>query len=799
MIKNIQLYIVVFGLVLSSNLFAFKADTHVWIAQEVINDVQDGVLSFELGEKVVDIPVSNDVVEAITLYPDYYRMGSVGPDALPDIITGQSVIHPGVQGVGGWKTDDWLEWLAQWSSTAEETAFTYGFLGHAAADVFSHTYVNTYAGDHFDLYDGEDDVETRHIALESYISSKTPPIADVNGNQLGEASALISTPSEFIADFLIFNDDVSTQYSFASLYHFYYVHELRKKIQTLLDGVIIEIEKELIKAVGESFGIDLNDAQVEEIYSLQTGIKAQINENLEMLQELHLRYFDQIENLVDLQSAFASAANGISSYTVLQSEITSLSGEIEEAQALLSSIDKILSKIDGRECTGGWEKACIVCSAVCGGWSPIIVYYDNPAWIEQNTLLQELIEERSELVEELASVKADVETAISKINEGRVNALNTIDSTFLLMVDLVQIYGGSSNPIRGHLENWRNDIYLGMVAYVDANTLAIKNAMQNEDVLEPFNNWLDCWGRAITTSLPYPVNDVLCKATSEFDNVKAKLEEVRDKLSQLNPAYELLNDLEKKLTEEIENLAVNFSLEIVEMISGIELEDLISAYDEKVSSDQLNNYFATQSGTKKLINIPDIASRVDAEMSLNDGCFDKTKYFVVRNAIVLAKLALLNENGLNALALAAGLNSGTIYGVELYGHTGTAGDTNVLFDAIRSIDGNHQWMPVAPPAVRSDGVDELWPEYRQYGYSVNDDGNSGFRLWQDRGARQKLFLKLFKGPLAPGLEYPNMISMSKVLSADYPYRSCSANPYPISTADQTCIAMWLIPILSILQ
>jgi hypothetical protein len=792
------LYLLALGLVLSSSAFAFKVDTHVWIAQEVLNDAQDGAISFELGEKIVDVALTSEVVDALTAYPDYYRMGNIGPDAMPDIITGQSAIHPGVPGVGGWKTDDWLEWIMQRSKSAKEKAFAFGFLGHAAADVFAHTYVNTYAGDHFDLFDDEQDVEIRHIALEGYISNKTPLIADANGNLLGEAHNLVTTPSEFIADTLIFNDDVSAQYSRASLYHFSYVHELREKIQSLLNGVIFDIEKQLIKEIGNSLGINLSDDQVEEIYSLQASIKAQISNNLEQLDELHQEYFDQISNLADLQADLASAFHGISTYTFLQSQIASMDDEIQDARNLLTGIEPTLSRVDGQECSGGWARACIICSAVCGGWSPVILYYDNPTWLQQDTLLQTLIVERSALVDELASVEADVEMTIGEINSGRVNALNTIDSTFSIMVDLAQIYGGTSNPVRGHLENWKDDIYLGMVAYVDANALAIKNAMRNEDVLSPYSDWLDCWGRAIATSLPSPINGGICKATSELDNALSKLREIKGELSQLHPVYSQINDLEERLMGEIKSLTTDISYEIAEKIAGIELEDLMKAFNEQVTPTQLNDHFSFHSGAKKLIDIPDISSRVDAEMSIKDGYFDKAKYSVVRNAIVLAKLALLNEDGLNALALAAGLDSGTVYGANLYGFTGTLGDTNILFDAISSIDGNHQWMPVAPPAPRTDAIDAMWPEFREYGYSSENDENAGFRLWQDPDARKKLFLQLFKGPLAPGLEYPNMIAMPKVLPAEYPYRSCSANPYPLDLADQACIAAWLIPVISIL-
>ncbi|MFC6755314.1 hypothetical protein, partial [Halorubrum tibetense] len=66
-------------------------------------------------------------------------------------------------------------------------AYVYGYLGHAASDVFAHTYVNQYAGDAFDLWD-ETRVERRHMALEGYISSKLPPLRNHQGDAIGTAA-----------------------------------------------------------------------------------------------------------------------------------------------------------------------------------------------------------------------------------------------------------------------------------------------------------------------------------------------------------------------------------------------------------------------------------------------------------------------------------------------------------------------------------------------------------------------------------------------------------------------------------
>jgi hypothetical protein len=106
-------------------------------------------------------------------------VGNIGPDALPDIVAGQTLVHPGL--ASGRKTNDWLRFLLTKSrGNALGTVFTYGYLGHAAAEVFAHTYVNQYAGDVFELAD-EQLVEQRHVALESFIARFDAPLQDGSG------------------------------------------------------------------------------------------------------------------------------------------------------------------------------------------------------------------------------------------------------------------------------------------------------------------------------------------------------------------------------------------------------------------------------------------------------------------------------------------------------------------------------------------------------------------------------------------------------------------------------------------
>ena len=111
---------------------AFKVSTHVWIGQQVINDLEDdGQLSIELDGKTIYLPVDPVIKTAILNHKSDFLMGNIGPDAAPDVVVGQSLVHPGTE--GGWKTNDWLEYLLEGAGDSDlGKAFTYGYLGHAA-------------------------------------------------------------------------------------------------------------------------------------------------------------------------------------------------------------------------------------------------------------------------------------------------------------------------------------------------------------------------------------------------------------------------------------------------------------------------------------------------------------------------------------------------------------------------------------------------------------------------------------------------------------------------------------------
>lgn len=160
---------------------AFKPYTHISSAQPALADVRDD------GKVTIDgreYDVRDEVVAALDAWPSYYQAGVIGPDGFPDLTFGQSQIHPE-------QTGKWLRYLLTeaWAAqtdpaySADERgqilAFTYGFLTHAAGDMWAHTFVNDFAHGIFpavgEIVTDVDKAEIalRHTIVEGYIGDAT--------------------------------------------------------------------------------------------------------------------------------------------------------------------------------------------------------------------------------------------------------------------------------------------------------------------------------------------------------------------------------------------------------------------------------------------------------------------------------------------------------------------------------------------------------------------------------------------------------------------------------------------------
>ena len=163
-----------------------KSKTHILMANLILEDLKKGKLNLN---QIGSYAVPKEIRQAIINNPEYFRAGSIGPDFLPDMIVGQTVIHPENSG-------EWLEYLFQAvldlspqdTKREEIIAFYCGVMMHYAGDLYGHDYVNGWAKGWFpsinDILDPTNTenakIVIRHILVEAYMDQKVSADEDLS-------------------------------------------------------------------------------------------------------------------------------------------------------------------------------------------------------------------------------------------------------------------------------------------------------------------------------------------------------------------------------------------------------------------------------------------------------------------------------------------------------------------------------------------------------------------------------------------------------------------------------------------
>jgi hypothetical protein len=213
------------GLVLlvPPKVFAFKPYTHYYAAEQVRQDALDGQVTLHFNGQDHQYRLRDPIARALRDYPAFFNSGVVGPDGFPDVAYGQSVIHP--ENTGKWLRLIYAKaWETYGSGLSEEQrlqalAFTYGFLMHAAGDLWAHTLVNDVARGIFpavgEIHEKEKlAIVLRHVIVEGYIADATPGFDGnldrqrIEGGASDDSTPAIpfDAPHSFIYDVLINTD-----------------------------------------------------------------------------------------------------------------------------------------------------------------------------------------------------------------------------------------------------------------------------------------------------------------------------------------------------------------------------------------------------------------------------------------------------------------------------------------------------------------------------------------------------------------------------------------------------------------
>ena len=159
-----------------------KSKAHIYMANLIMDEIKKNG-RVKIGETEYAVPTK--VFEVIDKYPNFVRAGSVGPDFFPDLLVGQMVIHSKESGEFLKLMWDELTTMKEGTDYDQAFAFYLGFTLHYACDMFSHYYINKYAGGFFPSFSIFTDngvsysqkkeaayIILKHITLESYMDNK---------------------------------------------------------------------------------------------------------------------------------------------------------------------------------------------------------------------------------------------------------------------------------------------------------------------------------------------------------------------------------------------------------------------------------------------------------------------------------------------------------------------------------------------------------------------------------------------------------------------------------------------------
>lgn len=797
---------------------AWGLKTHAWIAQTVLNDVLDDGQVVLAGRSYA---VPAHVLAALRAHPERYRMGNLGPDVFPDPVVGQTTTHPGV--TGGWQTDDWLEHVLQRAQTSEEIAFAYGFAGHAAADIFAHSYVNAYAGDVFSLVDREVEVERRHFVLEKNIDALLPPVAGLGGNES------FVTATSFLRDVLIMDPAVLGQYrKTPSAIHLAAMQDVRNAVRWL-DQETQKVIGRLAEFIADDLRFQANlqaelisgRLQIEFLEAALRGEEtlldarrqahafaiARLNEANEIVQK-HPALINHQERLLIEQAKIAAD---------LLAKAADLAAHAEEVRGRLhGEVDRLRGQIAELACyLLTWPRAIKKCRNKVREINRTISRLESQITLanerrdaarraanEAAALRDSIKAELDRLREELDKATRDLATGAlegavaaaeldlraqgekvrvkrqaldeaRRIQQEIAAKLREVTAFIELVQDAIERY----NPVTLLLRNWLNDIGIAAEEYIKASHRAGLAMLTNEgSPLDEYKTWLDCYG-GVFTGTPRQVEQAGCLGKKWLEDLDRQIDSAIAGLPEIlrwviAPSRELQRLAKRELEPELRKAET----ELVKFVTSDTVGDFLYllAGPENATRSKLIEVFRTDGTGKNLIRFNDVSVLLDRDLG-PEGNVDPAGFAALSHAVTLTKLTLLGPGELNSMVRDLAGDYTSVYGPGPY--PPRAGNFTLLFEAVRSIDGNHQWQAYGLPYPRALGTAHAGSRGSHYGHDFFENPAHGLRIWVDPYLRERVFLTLFPAPVEGSLS-----ERAELQWPHYRFPACAENPFP-STQD----------------
>lgn len=748
---------------LSAPASAWALKTHLWISEKILEEVKAGGESCKLGFGLDGgnrYALNREVCLALKNHPAAFRAGVLGPDVFPDFIVGQVTTHPGTNaephdGGGKWTTGQYLSHLMKEASTPEELAFAYGYLVHAAGDVFAHTYVNHYAGDTFQLMEYEHRVETRHFKLEKYIERFTEPSLTISAET-------IQVPTALVANKLILHKELRKQYEHSlATKHLQLMHDLieegearddtglRAKAHKLVKASAEQLEKLIVRRQKEERKLHRAEQQLalraksikpEEALLGALGTEKAIG----LVRESTLK----AKSAVAAHAASSLPPSGLQGAAAVLGDINDAPDDAQGDIASIRELDALLGKVNS---TG--QAASIPDSTVAAllksdalvraasGMARLHVQQHETNWLE--AARENLWEAQEGYIELLRQRKAQLDRDIAELQEFLKTA--TATRSFLEFRNLVR-----DNRIQG--------MRLAAAAYVDASMAAAIDAMHGETkITGRYQDWAKCWSM-VFGGVPYQWAKANCTVAMTPDQIRAEIRKDYDALIDRMPdnVRQSYNNAKFWIDEKyrfIQDAAWNKAEGAFKDLHGGQMNiRFLKAATQKplpnaqdAAADLSHEFLVEKPDEKSLVLIPNVANMINQDIGLQGTSANLEEFQALRHSLMLAKLALLDLDTVNRMvADHVGSRQPLSFrdGTPLYPRGGKK--TSILPLMVKSIDGNHQWQAYGVPYPRRtrEAID-LNPDARRFGYNAYRESGVGMRLFADPTVRKKLFTKLF--------------------------------------------------------
>jgi len=641
---------------------AFGLRAHLYIAEQVWQDLSDCRVSI----RGADFAVPPEACRAIRANKGEFLAGALGPDVFPDVLIGQSIVHPGV--TGGWQASDWLNHLLSNARADDQLAFAWGYAMHFAGDTFAHSYVNNYAGGIFEIgADRTKAIELRHFRLEKYIDQRLDYSTDAAG---------LRVPAAWLAQQLI-------QYDYAAR----------------------------------------GGPRVGDFY--------------------------------------ASAAADPEAFLRASRQRLRAGGVAAPVTTILTMLD--LARV-ARARAPGQEAA-------------------ERARLATTLAAVRAVEQRYTLPQSDSMIFDERSPGHARLNGAQRSEVQAAYRTYRAQVESWQ----QARALTVFTAEWTRDLEIAAQRYIEASLEFGQNMVREGGASRPplqertsptsaYRRWLACYA-PVLEGQPAAAGDLVC----------ARLQAMRSDLAlrraallsslgaQPRSSYFRLLQLDEYLGGLVEDFAVG--------LVGLRDQSFADLLEEglaptTVTPETLNTTFATAPNGQLAFLCAsdwidaDLGMRAPLASGTDAACdnaprtrtnLDPTRFAVLDDALVLARLALLDQQGVRAVTARFGGNPAEP-------RMGTQPRYSVLLDSVRSLDGSHQWRGTSMPFPRRQAYRAAFTPISA-GYAFGGaTGPTGFPLYQSAGLRRTVFTALFR-PFEGAI-----LQRSEMQPANYPFRPCDGDP-----------------------